>query len=183
MPNEVVFNSPELADEFEQDASLDKYNLDTDWEEQPKLFKKWSDRWAYAQAASDLSKEAVEQKMSELDAEIRDPLTWGEFFPDKKMTEAGIINWIKGNEEYQQAVRDRIEAQKIANLRKGDMMAMSQKKDAIEGLTQLHGQQYFSKPYIPQAVKEESETQTREALTTQLNTTRRRRNPIPQGQS
>jgi len=182
MPEEIVFDGPELAQEFDEDASLDKLNLDIEWEEQPRTYKKWSDRWAYANAAAELAKEAVDQKASELDAEIRDPLTWGENFPDKKMTEAGISNWIKGHEEYRQAVIDRIEATKVANVRKGDMIAIGQKKDAIEGLTQLHGQQYFSKPYVPQAMKEESETKGREAITAQLNTSRRRRQPI-QGQS
>lgn len=167
--------------QFEEDIKIDKYALDTEWEHQAEIYKRYSDAWANAYAEMELAKEARDLKEADLDAYIR---TNAEaIYPGARMTEAAIKNWVRSHEEYLAYSRDYIEAVRTMNILAGAKTAFEHRKRALESLVQLHGQQYFAKPTIPHRVEEAVTEERRSKHITALNqpekeieiSTRRRR--------
>jgi hypothetical protein len=63
----------------------------------------------------------------------------------QKLTEASITNTLILRKDYQQAEKDVIEATYQAGVLEAAVKSLYQKKDCIEYLIRLHGQNYYSK--------------------------------------
>jgi len=142
-----------------KDIEIDETALDVEWLNQPSLMFKYANLMAEKRKELDLQKEKVDLKMAELDKAIRiDP----ESYELIKITEKAVSNAIlmhpvfKGiNEEYIQTKFD-------FEIHKNAVMALSYKKEALENLVKLHGQQYFASPSVPRDLSKEWENKQKQ---------------------
>jgi 5'-deoxynucleotidase YfbR-like HD superfamily hydrolase len=89
-----------------------------------------------------------------LDKSVReDPEKYG----IAKITETVVLNTIISQEEYKEAYHEFLEIQHEYNIAKAAVRAFAQRKDALENLVRLHGQQYFAGPRVPRNISEERE--------------------------
>jgi len=131
---------------YEKDVNIDETALDVEWLEQPNLMLKYTRNEADALKQVDLIKEKLGYIKSELDKQIReDP----EKFGIAKITETVILNTIQMQDEYKDVMEELIEAQYECNIAKGATKAVQQRKDALQSLVTLYGQNYFAGPKVP----------------------------------
>jgi len=120
---------------------VDKFRLDEEWEEQPKLYLDHSDQLATAQHTLDVYEADLELVMAELDRDIRRE-------PDKfgieKITETVVKNAVILSKQYQSANRKVIEARFRVNQLKGVLTGLDHRKKALEGLVYLHSAGYYA---------------------------------------
>lgn len=139
---------------YEKDMFIDDSALDVEWLEQPSLMFKYSTYEAEKEREKDLAKEALDLVKADLDRNIREN-------PDKygiaKVTETVILNTIITQDEYKEAYHKFLDIQYEYNIAKVAVRAVAQRKDALENLVRLHGQQYFAGPRVPRNLKEEVE--------------------------
>lgn len=139
---------------YEKDMFIDDSALDVEWLEQPSLMFKYSTHEAEKERERDLAKEALDLVKADLDRNIREN-------PDKygiaKVTETVILNTIITQDEYKEAYHKFLDIQYEYNIAKVAVRAVAQRKDALENLVRLHGQQYFAGPRVPRNLKEEVE--------------------------
>jgi len=139
---------------YERDITIDESSLDIEWLEQPNLMMKYSVNEADKERERDLSKERLDLIKADLDKEIReDP----EYFGISKITETVVANVIISQDEYKDAYHEFLEIQHDYNIAKAAVRAFAQRKDALENLVRLHGQQYFAGPRVPRNLSEERE--------------------------
>ena len=131
---------------YEQDITIDDSALDIEWLEQPRLFMKYARHSAEASRDLDKAKENLDIVKAEIDLKIRsNPEKYGL----EKVTETAIQNTILTNKQYQETNQAMLDARYEAEMAKGAVRAMEQRKDALENLVRLHGQQYFAGPKVP----------------------------------
>lgn len=137
-----------MASEYERDLYIDESALDVEWIGQPQLMLKYSREYAKAEREVARMKEKISVKRAKLDKEIRiEPEKFG--LSDVKITEAVVNNAIITDKEFQKLTEDLIEANYEVNMLKGAVDAVKQRKDALQDLVKLHGQQYFAGPKMP----------------------------------
>lgn len=130
--------------EYENDLEINKKTLDDDWLRQPRLFMKWSERVAQAMFERDRAKENLEVTKAELDGFVRiDPLAYG-WEDNKKPTEAFIANAVLQDERYKEASLDLAEKQKSYSILSSAKEAFNHRKAALEGLTKLFHDEYWT---------------------------------------
>jgi len=131
---------------YEEDIKIDETSLDVEWLEQPKLFMRYARYAAETQKMFDLAKTNLDLVKAELDKAVRED-------PDKfgieKLTETVVLNTILSLPEYKEANEKCINAKYEADIAKSAVRAFEQRKEALENLVRLHGQQYFAGPKIP----------------------------------
>lgn len=139
---------------YEKDVKIDESALDVEWLAQPSLMLK------YAQYAIEMSKIAekgkgkLDVKKAELDKRIR---TNPEEFGITKITESVVMNEIITHPEYQKINDEYIELKYEADMAKVAVQAFVQRKDTLQDLVKLHGQQYFAGPTAPRDLSKEWE--------------------------
>ena len=159
---------------YEQDVSIDEDSLDTEWLEQPRLMLKYSRFLSQTRAELEKAKERMEITKAELDKEVRtDPESYGL----AKITEGAVQSAITTSERFQKAQEKYREAQYNVNMAQSAVKAVDGKKDALENLVRLYGQQYFAGPQVPRDLsKEWEEKQRQKQGNTKVNRTMKRKN-------
>ncbi len=137
---------------YEKDIKIDETALDVEWLEQPRLMLKYTKHQALMEREMLNAKEEVELCRAELDREIRSD-------PDKfgvaKITETVVNNLIISNEKYKETYDEYLEMKYEYEVAKGAVQAFRDRKEALENLVRLHGQQYFAGPSVPRDLSKE----------------------------
>lgn len=139
---------------YEEDVKIDEQALDIEWLEQPALFMKYARHAAQMRKDVDLKKENIEITKAEVDKEIRQN---PEKFNIEKVTDASVAANVLSTPKYKKANQEYIEAKYELDMAVAAVSAMNQRKDALENLVKLHGQQYFAGPKVPRDLKWERE--------------------------
>lgn len=139
---------------YERDMEIDESALDVEWLEQPNLVMRYSRNEAETERRKDLAKESLDLVRAKLDKDIRiNPELFG--LGDLKITETVVSNAIISHEDYKEAYKEYLDANYEYTLAKNAMKAVVQRKDALENLVRLHGQNYFAGPKVPRDLTKE----------------------------
>jgi len=131
---------------YEDDIRIDEEALDIEWLEQASLMMKYARNAADARRELDRAKENFDIVKAEVDKDIR---TNPDDYEVTKVTDASVAAAILGTEEYKEASQRLIQAKYEADIASSAVRAVEQRKDALENLVRLHGQQYFAGPRVP----------------------------------
>lgn len=132
--------------EYLEDVRISTSDLDLDCKEQPELMLKYTKIAAEKEKIRDEKKEAMEHEYVSLDKEIREnPEEYGL----EKITDKSVDNAIKRQDEYRDTMQEYIDASHEAKVAKGTVEAMQNRKNMLQELVQLYGQQYFAGPSTP----------------------------------
>ena len=137
--------------DYENDIRIDESSLDAEWLDQPSLMFKYAKNAAEMRRLLDLSKEKLDLVKAEIDKEIR---TNPEKFGIEKITETVVANSMLATFKYKKANEEFLNAKYEVDVAQAAVVAMSQRKDALENLVRLHGQQYFAGPKVPHDISE-----------------------------
>ena len=139
--------------DYEKEIEIDESALDVECLRQSTLMLKWTQYQAEMQKNEDEKKEELDYLKADLDKKIRsDP----EAYEITKITEGAILNTIIFDEEYGKVNQEYIDAKFENNVAKGAVRAMAFRKDMLEALIRLHGQQYFAGPNVPRDLSHEA---------------------------
>lgn len=140
--------------DYEKDVFIDESALDIEWLEQPVLMLR------YTKYVAKLKKRLAKQEVllglvrADLDKTIRkDPDSFGL----AKITNEGIFQVIQRQDEYKDAASIVIDLKYEAEVARGAVAAIEQRKAALENLVKLFGQQYFAGPSVPRDLSREWE--------------------------
>lgn len=125
---------------FKDDLVIDKFSLDSAWENQALLFCKWAELEVEALDQRDRAKERVDLVRAQLDAEIRKRAG------DKKPTEAAILSEIQQSKAYLEATDDYMNKVRTAKILGVAREGFDHRKTALVKLTDLFLAQYWSEP-------------------------------------
>lgn len=140
---------------IEQDLYIDESALDVEWLEQPLLMMRYTTKLADAKKEVMEIKDKIAVERAKLDRKIRkDP----DKFKLEKITEAGVLSAIASQETYKKLNTELIEAMYEVDMIKGVVDAVQHRKDALQDLVKLHGQQYFAGPKVPRDITNEVKT-------------------------
>lgn len=139
---------------YEKDIRIDENSLDVEWLEQPSLFMKYARNAAQARMDLDAAKQTLDVVKAELDKRIREN---PEHYDINKVTEGSIQSTLITQEEYKIAFENFLGVKYEADMAQGAVNAFNQRKDALENLVRLYGQQYFAGPKIPRDLHWERE--------------------------
>jgi hypothetical protein len=131
---------------YEEDIRIDESALDVEWLEQPSLMLKWGRYTATVRIDYDKAKESLELTRAELDKEIR---MSPDAFDIEKITDKVVENTIPMQDAYKTVSMSFIKAKFELEIAQAAMRAMDARKDALENLVRLNGQQYFAGPKMP----------------------------------
>lgn len=139
---------------YKEDLSIDKFNLDYEWETQPAKYIEWAEKCVNAQFEKDKAKDMLDLIEAQLDSEIR--------LKSEKQTEAKIKSQILQDKRYIEAKNLYIESIKNARILEIAKDAFEHKKKALEKITDLWISGYWSSPKINNNLKEGISRYTRE---------------------
>lgn len=131
---------------YEQDIRIDETALDIEWLEQPQLMLKYAKELAWRSRTVDEAKERIDVVRAEVDRKIR---AYPEKYGLEKITEAVVQNTILLQPEYKDALKEYNDERYEYDITRAAVRAFEQRKDALENLVRLHGQQYFAGPRMP----------------------------------
>ena len=137
-----------MSDDYNKDLEIDFSRLDENWRDHSKNYMEWSERWVNAVADRDRAKEGLDVVKAELDQEIRNR----EY--NKKPTEAAISSMILTHRNYRSAYELLTKATEKVNLLMSAKLAFEHHKAALEGVTKLWLNGYWSEPRIPMEIKD-----------------------------
>ena len=138
---------------YEDDIRIDETALDVEWLNQPRLCLKYSQELAQAKKEVDRAKEKLDVVRAKIDQEIRkEPLTFG----IEKITEASVQSNIVIHKLYRSAETELTEAKYKSEMIRAAVSAIEHRKDALENLVRLYGQQYFAGPKVPRDLSAEA---------------------------
>jgi len=137
---------------YKEDLAIDESALDLEWLGQPALMLKYTQALAKARREVDRLKEKLSVTKAELDQKIRKR---PDNFDIEKITETVIQNTIILQVDYQDDMNDLIEAQYEQQMLQGAVSAVDQKKQALENMVKLYGQQYFAGPKVSRDLEQE----------------------------
>jgi hypothetical protein len=137
---------------YDQDITIDESALDVEWLSQPKLMMGYGIHAAEKRREMDIAKEQLDVCKAELDRSIREN---PEEFGISKITETVVSNTILTQEKYKIAAEFYIKAKYETDMSLAAVRAIDQKKQALENLVKLHGQQYFAGPKVPRDLSQE----------------------------
>jgi len=144
---------------YEEDITIDPDGLDVEWLRQATLMMRYAQLSAKARRTLDLAKERLELVKAQLDSEIR---TNPEKYGLTKVTEGAVASTIITHDKYKDASDALIEAQFQVNITFGVVKAIDGKKEALENLVKLNGQQYFAGPKSPRDLSLEAQKAERQ---------------------
>lgn len=140
---------------YEKDIEIDETSLDIEWLEQPKLFMQYSRHLADMRRRTDEMKQTLDVVKAEIDRDVReDP---ERFQITGKVTEGAITSAVLTNEAYKTAYQAFLDAKYEMDMAQSAVRAFEQRKEALEYLVKLHGQQYFAGPQLPRDIQWERE--------------------------
>jgi hypothetical protein len=139
---------------YEKDIQIDENSLDIECLDQSSLMLKYGQYEAKMERKKADAEEALDYVVGQIDLDIRkNPEKHG--LKDIKITEAVIKNVIIQKDDYKKARDKLFDAKEEHTTSKNVVKAVSQRKDMLEGLIYLHGQQYFSSPSVPRDLNKE----------------------------
>lgn len=145
--------------DYEKDIEIDETALDVEWLEQASLMLKYSRNEAECERELDVTKEKLDLTKAQIDFDIRKN-------PDKygidKITESVVQNTIIQQEQYRDDYEDFLEVKNNYNIARGASRAINARKDALENLVRLHGQQYFAEPSAPRDLSKQRQAKERD---------------------
>lgn len=128
------------------DLSIDKFNLDLEWEKQAHLYMAATELHSLATEIRDSTKLDIDIEKASFNNEVR--LNWKKHF-DTKPTESAITNLVTASEKLVKLQRRLIVDNKNVNILQGKLNALSHKKAALESESRLYISGYYSDPNIP----------------------------------
>ena len=137
-----------MSDNYSEDLKIDFAQLDLNWRDQAANYMHWSNKWVAAVSERDRAKENLDVIRAEVDREIR------EAYSGKKSTEAAISALVSTNTRYRKASDQLIDLNEKVNIFVSTKAAFEHRKKALEGLTQLWVNGYWSEPKISGVAKE-----------------------------
>lgn len=137
-----------MSGNYSEDLKIDFAQLDLNWRDQAANYMHWSNKWVAAVSERDRAKENLDVIRAEVDREIR------EAYSGKKPTEAAISALVSTNTRYRKASDQLIDLNEKVNLFVSAKSAFEHRKKALEGLTQLWVNGYWSEPKISGTIKE-----------------------------
>jgi hypothetical protein len=143
---------------FEQDTAIDETALDVEWLQQASLLMKYCRHEALCQKKFEQAEANYQITKAELDRDVREN---PKKFDLLKETEGAINAAIRATDEYRDAKVQVTETQYEWNMAKSAVRSLYAKKDALENLVRLHGQQYFAGPSVPRNLDKEWEEKQR----------------------
>jgi hypothetical protein len=144
--------------QYEQDLYIDEGSLDVECLDQPSLMFRYSKALAKAEKDVSLLKEKIGVEEARLDRDIRTNPTKYKI-GDIKITEAVVSGTILVLPEIRKLRVDVIEAQYEVSMIKGAVDSVRQRKDMLQELIKLHGQNYFAGPSVPRNLSQEVKQQ------------------------
>lgn len=145
--------------DYEEDVTIDDAALDVEWLQQAKLMLKYGAYGAQKRKEVDQKKEELEVIKAELDRKIRET---PEAFGLSKITETVVQNTIIVQTDYKNIMNEYIEAKYELDMAMIAVRAIDTKKNALENLVKLYGQQYFAGPKVPRDLSKEWEQKQRQ---------------------
>ena len=124
---------------------IDMNHLEEECADQPLLFIYYSQKLKKAKKAMSAEKTDMEIEMAEIDLLIRQNPTKYKL-PDK-LTEKMITNAIIRQKRYKKAYKRYLKAKDKVDALTIYVNALEHRRRMLSDLVQLHGQQYFSKPF------------------------------------
>lgn len=140
--------------DYTNDIKIDETALDLEWLDQASLMMKYTRHAVQMRLEMDKAKEALELVRAELDKSIR---TNPEKYGIEKITDKVVENTIPMQKDYKEASNNYIQAKFESDLAYSVVKAIDARKDALENLVRLYGQQYFAGPRIPRDLHGELE--------------------------
>lgn len=140
---------------YEQDLHIDETALDVECLDQAKLMFRYAKNEALRRKEWDESKQNLDIVQAEIDFLVRKtPADYGV----DKVTETVVNGVVIRSEKYKSAYQVTLEAKYEYEMAKGAATAFEQRKNMLETLVKLHGQQYFAGPSIPRDIRKEKES-------------------------
>lgn len=139
---------------YARDALIDESALDVEFLEQTNLMIRYAEHASQTKREAEEAKENLELVRAGLDKDIRqNPANYGL----EKLTETVVSSTIILQPEYQEASKRLIQANYEAGMARFAAQAISDRKNCLEALVKLHGQQYFAGPKIPRDLTTEAQ--------------------------
>jgi len=145
--------------QYENDIKIDPLSLDVEWLQQPTLMFKYASLEVELMKKEMIEKERLELVKAEIDREIRSN---PEKFGISKITENVVSSTILMDERYKEAFKTYTDTLYELKMAKVAVTSISAKKDALENLVKLFGQQYFAGPEAPRRIDKEWERKVKE---------------------
>jgi hypothetical protein len=145
---------------YENDIRIDESSLDVEWLDQASLMMRYARHSAEARKLMDEAKQDMDVIRAEIDKEIREN---PEHFGIDKVTEGSIQSTILTEKRYKIKVQAYLDAKYEADMAQGAVRAFDARKDALENLVRLNGQQYFAGPKIPRDLSWERQEKQKNA--------------------
>jgi Recombination, repair and ssDNA binding protein UvsY len=131
--------------QFEEDLYIDPTALDIEWLSQPNTFLKYTEKLAKAGREKDRCDQAVKVAQARIRKKLNDA--------GGKVTESAIEEELRSTPEW----NNYLDAKYEENLLDGAVKAFYQRKEALENLVRLQGQNYFAVPKEPRNLGAEYE--------------------------
>lgn len=139
--------------DYEKDMRIDESALDIELLEQPQLMMKYTKIEAQAEKELAVKKEDLDILISELDQQIRQS---PEDYDLEKVTEKALMSIIHSDDSYKAANAEVIDANYHLKMARGAVRAVDARKQSLQDLVKLHGQQYFAGPSVPRDITAEA---------------------------
>lgn len=140
---------------YKKDVEINPNQLDLEWLRQPALYQKYAGEAAYARDRRDRAKDKLEVVKAQVDGDVRqNPGNYG-FTGDKKPTEGAITSAVIQSEGYQEANEEYLKSKLECDIIQSAVLAMEQRKYALENLVKLLNSSYFASPSVPRDLSAE----------------------------
>lgn len=166
--------------DFREYLTVDKYNLDEEWENQPNNFMDACEWYADSVMERDKCKEQLELLRAQVGKDIQDnPSEFGIDKDPGKVTVDALNKAINLDKKVRSKQEELHEKNRQVNIMSGAKEALAHKKKAIESLTELTIWGYFAEPKVNKKTRDKSlekasET-NQEALSSNSRLSRRRK--------
>lgn len=124
--------------------TVDETILDKEWIHQPRTFYRYAKQLADARSLLEYAKANLKVVAAEVDDRLRRKAAKNA----TKFTEAMISAAITRNKERRLAEEEVFDTMHLVDILFATTESLRQKKDALENLVKLHGQNYFSSPKV-----------------------------------
>ena len=160
-----------MSNTYNDDISIDEYNLDREWEMQASLYTKWANAHADAIAEKDKVKLRLELLYAKIDKKVRsDPERHG---IDDRVTETAVKSAILSKIKYKNMSLKYVDAVRLVNRMQAAKEGMHHKRKALESLTQLFLAGYYAPRRMPDAAKRKSDADLERAVSDNLKNSNR----------
>ena len=144
---------------YEEDCNIDETALDVEWLDQGRIAGKWIRHFAYIK--KQLRKAEEKKKIIRSELILKANENPEELIGKAKPNAADIEAYYRSHTAYQAAVdelNELMEEVEFTEMAKNEICWT--RRQALENLVVLHGQQYFAGPKVPRNLTEEREKRT-----------------------